>query len=185
MTRELFVYDGEWVKQVTSYEVPPIKIEWDGNIEGRDTFYRDKAPQSMYVKVSNQTLTYGQLHEKSRIVETTSPEGSDFLPADSLFAGSIVSSDNTNAGWCCYTTEGGAPIWLVISIHSAEKLQTSPDLTGTISNGTYFLSMGDTFVSMVQTAAKIKTDAMYLTSPNGTKFAITVSDDGTLTATAQ
>ena len=126
LTYDYYVYKNEWMRLALGYESKPIfDISWDGEIG--DRFALDMTPLGMdgvtMVKVSDEVLTYDQLHS------------SKYIRSD----GSVV---NNIGGDLLDTTQypGAVTVGsMIVSVYDAETLNTALGLPeGTITNGVYF-----------------------------------------------
>lgn len=137
-------------------------IEWDGNAEGLETF------GGGYYKVSDKVFTEAELIGSVASIYNYTTGTRDVELTDNLVS-------DGGGGTVSVITDGGN----IPSIISSDGTS--------ITAGTYFHLQDDSYIAKLiygtETIHPIAEEFLpVLTSPNGTKYQLTVADDGTLSA---
>ena len=159
-----------------------VSIEWDGNTEGLTSV------DNMWFKVSDATMTNEEIKNATMVMVgesgATSIKIADFgahfgLPVDVW--DHLVSAGSITDDACFFVVDS---LWFAV----VRKGNMTVDGHTFVETGTYFMYASDTmYVSGLanETIHPMAPEFLpALTSPNGTKYQLTVADDGTLSAVA-
>jgi len=142
-----------------------VTIEWDGNSEGREHY---SAIGLDFYWISGEILTDGEIKSGTAI---SSDGGTSEMAS---YWDQFVSNG--------YVTEGATLTTSMAVIRKAYAVVAGVEFK---TPGIYFVSSGDTFITSFAneiTNPMAEEFLPELTSPNGTKYKLTVADDGTLSA---
>lgn len=149
-------------------------FNYDGNPDGKITTH---ALGKQWVKISGLVPRYGELVGATAVWQELGPGEVSYTVTAVQSMGTDTGSDG---GALLVITEFGFSA-LVISEPGTYAEGTFPEI------GTYVPHAGEEYVKTLYKAETVIRPAdprcIVLTSPNGTKFNLTVSDDGTLSAT--
>lgn len=137
------------------------RIEWDGNTDGLETMIYNAFN---YYKVSDVVIPYEHV---AHVAQTTNPQVSS--------QGIITVGDN------CYQADAA----IVVTKEGICKLNNMTINAPAV--GVYFykhdFTNGTRWIESVEIDTRRENSVLYLTNLSGVKYAITVDDSGTLTAT--
>ena len=176
-----YVHKNEWSKMIFAQDkAPEINIEWDGNMTGHETFRLDE--DIPFVKVSDVIYTEEQL---LGVMVHYSDGYSEKLDENNIYTelpGAMIAANDVIiiSSIADFANSVGLPegmgsngVWFA-------------NYTGELGGGIYHVSrlVGSNKISKIQEKyLETPEEELYLTSPNGSRFRITVTDEGNLSST--